>query len=138
MAQGIGVTGSVDQYGNVQAVGGVSTKIEGFFRVCADAGLTGHQGMLIPAANTSSLMLADDVVAAVRARMFHVWAVTTVDEGIELLTGIPAGRRRDGRPYPAGTIHRMVDDRLAAFADTARAFGGARPDGGRAAARGRR
>jgi predicted ATP-dependent protease len=122
--QGIAVTGSVDQYGNVQAVGGVTTKVEGFFRVCRDAGLTGQQGVMIPAANVTSLMLDDEVVAAVRQRRFHLWAVHTIDEGIELLTGRRTGARRADGTFPPRSVHRLVEARLKAYAETSRAFGG--------------
>ena len=88
--QDVAVTGAVDQHGRVQAVGGVTAKVEGFFAVCRARGLTGEQGVAIPRANVRHLMLADEVVAAITAGDFHVWAVETVDEGIELLTGCPA------------------------------------------------
>jgi lon-related putative ATP-dependent protease len=89
--QGIAVTGSVNQRGQIQPIGGVNEKIEGFFAVCKAKGLTGEQGVVIPAANIKNLMLKEEVIEAVREEKFHVWAVTTADEGIELLTGIPAG-----------------------------------------------
>jgi len=111
LRQDIAVTGSVDQYGNVQAVGGVTDKIEGFFAACKARGLTGEQGVMVPAANVRHLMLVDEVVDAVRRRAFHVWAVRTIDEGIELLTG------RD-----SVEVHRLVRDRLNGYADRLRAF----------------
>ncbi|MEQ8967308.1 MAG: ATP-binding protein [Azospirillaceae bacterium] len=123
--QGVAVTGSVNQQGEVQAIGGVNEKIEGFFDVCAAGGLTGDQGVMIPATNLPHLMLRADVVEAVRAGRFAVWAVRTIDEGIALLTGLPAGERVADGAFPEGTINRRVDDRLAAFAEAARAF--ARP-----------
>jgi lon-related putative ATP-dependent protease len=89
--QGIAVTGSVNQHGEVQAIGGVNEKIEGFFDVCKIKGLTGEQGVLIPKSNVQNLMLREDIVEAVRAKKFHIWAVSTIDEGIEILTGVPAG-----------------------------------------------
>jgi lon-related putative ATP-dependent protease len=121
--QGIAVTGSVDQHGNVQAVGGVTRKIEGFFAVCKQKGLTGRQGVIIPAANVRNLMLDEEVVEAVRLGRFHVWAVRTVDEGIALLTGTPAGRSAADGSYPAGTVHALVSARLEAYADQLQAFG---------------
>ncbi|MEZ5100891.1 MAG: ATP-binding protein [Thermoleophilia bacterium] len=121
LRQGIAVTGSVDQHGAVQAVGGVCAKIEGFFDVCAARGLTGEQGVVLPAANVPHLMLRDDVVAAVERGDFHVWAVSRVDEGIELLTGVPAGEPDEAGAYPEGTIHARVAARLAALAEAARA-----------------
>ena len=117
--QDIAVTGSVDQHGWLQAVGGVTTKIEGFFDVCAQGGLTGTQGMVIPQSNVETLMLKDEVREAVRRRRFHVWAATSVDEVLALLTGMRAGARsRDGKFAP-GTIHRAIEDRLGEFAKVA-------------------
>jgi len=110
--QGIAVTGSVDQQGRVQPVGGVTHKIEGFFRVCKERGLTGDQGVVIPAANVRNLMLDPEVVQAVAEGRFHIYPVTTVDEGIELLTGIPAGVRDEQGQFPEGTLHARVLARL--------------------------
>jgi predicted ATP-dependent protease len=122
LRQGIAVTGSVNQYGDVQAVGGVTQKIEGFFAVCKARGLTGDQGVIIPASNVKNLMLSDDVVAAVRAGEFHVWAVRTIDEGIELLTGRPAGQRDEHGHFPEGCVHRLVEERLRRYAEGMRTF----------------
>ena len=120
--QDVAVTGSVDQHGRIQAVGGVNEKIEGFFAICESRGLTGMQGVVIPRANIRHLMLADAVVEAARAGTFHVWAIGTVDEGLRILTGIPpGGRRRDGTFRP-GSVHALVEDRLEGFAATARSF----------------
>jgi lon-related putative ATP-dependent protease len=126
LAQGIAVTGSVDQHGNVQAVGGVTRKVEGFYAICKAKGLTGSQGVVIPAANVRHLMLDEEVVEAVKAGQFHVWAVKTVDEGIELLTGRPAGRRRRDGSFPPDSVHGLVEARLRAYAERLQAFG----DGG--------
>ena len=121
--QGRAITGSVNQHGQVQPIGGVNEKIEGFFDVCRASGLTGDQGVLIPASNVKHLMLRADVVEAAEKGLFHVWPIGTVDEAVELLTGVPAGEREaDGR-YPEGSVNRRVDDRLAAFAEKARSFG---------------
>lgn len=121
--QGRAITGSVNQHGQVQPIGGVNEKIEGFFDVCRASGLTGDQGVLIPASNVKHLMLRADVVEAAEKGLFRVWPVETVDEAVELLTGVPAGERGvDGR-YPEGSVNRRVDDRLAAFAEKARNFG---------------
>ncbi|MGH2534438.1 MAG: Lon protease family protein [Thermomicrobiales bacterium] len=128
LQQGIGVTGAVNQHGEVQAVGGVTHKIEGFYEICLARGLSGDQGVIVPAANVKNLMLKDEVVAAVRAGTFHVWAVQRIDEGIEILTGNPAGERGADGTYPEGSVHRLVQDRLRGYADQARAFGG-RVDG---------
>lgn len=122
LRQGVAVTGSVNQHGELQAVGGVTRKIEGFFAVCQAAGLTGEQGVIIPAANARHLMLADEVVDAVVAGDFHVWAVRTIDEGIELLTGHPAGEREEDGSYPEGSVHRLVEDRLRGYAERLREF----------------
>jgi lon-related putative ATP-dependent protease len=122
LRQGIAVTGSVDQHGNVQAVGGVTTKIEGFYAVCKASGLTGDQGVVVPAANTAHLMLKDEVVQAVKAGRFHVHAVHTIDEGLELLTGRPAGERGADGTFPEGTVHRLVEDRLRGYAERLKEF----------------
>jgi predicted ATP-dependent protease len=121
--QGIAVTGSVDQHGAVQAVGGVTRKIEGFYATCAAQGLTGRQGVVIPAANVKHLMLDDEVVESVQNDRFHVWAIRNVDEGIELLTGLPAGRPgRDGT-FPPESVHGLVMARLEGFAERLQALG---------------
>lgn len=122
LAQGIAVTGSVNQHGEVQAVGGVNAKIEGFFAACKANGLTGDQGVILPAANVPNLMLEEEVIDAVRAGQFHIWGVRTIDEGIELLTGRPAGQRGTDGQYPEGTVHRLVEDRLRDYAECLRAF----------------
>jgi lon-related putative ATP-dependent protease len=120
--QELAVTGSVDQHGQVQAIGGVNEKIEGFFDVCAARGLTGTQGVLIPQANAQHLMLRADVVEACAAGRFAVYAVRTIDEGIRLLTGHDAGERgTDGR-YPEGSVNRLAEDRLEAFARSRQGF----------------
>jgi len=123
LRQDLAVTGSVDQHGEVQAVGGVTRKVEGFFHVCGARGLTGTQGVVIPASNVPSLMLDDEVVEAARAGRFHVHAVRSIDQGIELLTGVPAGERQADGTYPAGTVYRLVADRLAGYAERLRGFG---------------
>lgn len=128
LTQAIAVTGAVNQHGDVEAVGGVTRKIEGFFAVCKAKGLTGAQGVLIPASNLPHLMLNDEVIEAARAGQFHVWAVRHVDEGIALLTGRPAGERgADGR-FPVGTIHHLVEQRLHRYAELGHAFA-SWPDG---------
>jgi len=120
--QGIAVTGSVNQHGAVQAIGGVNQKIEGFFDVCQAKGLTGEQGVLIPYSNMPHLMLREDVVDAVTAQQFHVWAVQTIDEGMEILTGMPVGARSAAGCFPVGTLNERVDRRLREFAECLRAF----------------
>jgi lon-related putative ATP-dependent protease len=111
--QGIAVTGSVNQRGEIQAVGGVNEKVEGFFAVCQAKGLTGEQGVIIPRGNVDHLMLQREVVDAVRDGRFHVWAVASLDEGIEILTGVQAGEPDKRGRYPADTLNRRVMGRLA-------------------------
>ena len=123
LAQGIAVTGSVDQHGNVQAVGGATRKIEGFYATCRARGLTGAQGVIVPAANIPNLMLDDDVVEAVRKGAFHVWGVRTIDQGIEILTGRAAGRRRADGSFPPHSVHGLAEARLRGFAEALKAFG---------------
>jgi len=115
--QGIAVTGSVNQMGEVQAIGGVSKKIEGFFEICASHGLTGSQGVIIPQANIKNLVCNDRVIDAVRTGQFHIYPVTTVEEGIELLTGVKAGHRQKNGEFPKGTVFRAVEDRLREMAE---------------------
>ena len=117
--QDLAVTGSVNQRGEVQAIGGVNEKIEGFYDVCRlmEGGLTGQQGVIIPRANVRHLMLRQDVVESVRRGEFHVYAVSTIDEGIEILTGVPAGARGEDGLFPEGTVNRRVEDRLRRFAE---------------------
>jgi lon-related putative ATP-dependent protease len=126
--QGFAVTGSVNQKGEVQAIGGVNEKIEGFFDICKARGLTGNQGVLIPKANVQHLMLREDVVEAVREGKFAIHAVSHVDEGIEILTGIKAGERGEDGQFPPGSVNRLVEDKLKAFAERAKAFGRSRGD----------
>lgn len=115
--QGIAVTGSVNQRGVIQAIGGVNHKIEGFFAVCRAQGLTGEQGVMIPKANERHLMLHEDVVQAVTAGQFHIWSVATIEQGIEVLTGRAAGRRDKNRKFPKGSIYQLVDARLQAMGE---------------------
>jgi predicted ATP-dependent protease len=121
--QEIGVTGSVNQRGEVQPIGGVNEKVEGFFRICQARGLTGNQGVIIPASNVDNLMLHEDVVAAVAEGKFHIWPVWTIDEGIELLTGIPAGVRDEDDNFPEGSVHYAVHMRLLELAKELKSFG---------------
>ena len=120
--QSVAVTGAIDQHGCVQAVGGVNEKIEGFFDVCAMHGLTGAEGVVIPRANVGDLMLRDDVVAAVREGRFRVWAVESVDEGIEVLTGLAAGDRDERGAFPPESVNGRVEATLVTFAERRRAF----------------
>jgi predicted ATP-dependent protease len=115
LRQSLAVTGSVNQHGEIQAIGGVNEKIEGFFDICNNRGLTGEQGVLIPASNVKHLMLRHDVVKAVEAGRFAVYPVSHVDAGIELLTGITAGARDTQGQFPEASINRLVEDRLVQF-----------------------
>jgi len=110
--QSIAVTGSVNQRGEIQPIGGVNEKVEGFFRVCAELGLTGRQGVVIPRQNLHNLMLDDDVVAAVEQGRFHVWATDTIEEAIEILTGLSAGERDAGGRFAPGSLFDRVDSRI--------------------------
>lgn len=127
--QGLAVTGSVNQKGEVQAIGGVNEKIEGFYDICLAQGLTGEQGVLIPAANVPHLMLREDVVEAAAAGQFHIYPVATVAEGIALLTGLPAGERGADGQFPADSLFGLVATRLHAMAMAMRELGGAAPLG---------
>jgi lon-related putative ATP-dependent protease len=111
--QDLAVTGSVNQQGEVQPIGGVNWKVEGFFEACRERGLTGTQGVIVPKANLPELMLRPEVVKAVKDKKFHVYAVATIDEGIELLTGVPAGQPDDRGKYPPDTVSGKVMKRLA-------------------------
>jgi lon-related putative ATP-dependent protease len=115
--QGIAVTGSVDQHGRVQPIGGLNQKIEGFFDICQARGLTDDQGVLIPEANVRHLMLRQDVIDAVAEGNFHVWPVNTIDQGIALLTGREAGQADEKGIYPEGSVNQVVADRLAEMAE---------------------
>ncbi len=112
LKQGIAVTGSVNQLGKIQPIGGVNHKIEGFYAVCKEKGLTGDQGVMIPKSNERNLMLKDEVIEAVKSGKFHVWSVESIDQGIEMLTGVPAGERQPDGSYPEGSINFLVDKRL--------------------------
>jgi lon-related putative ATP-dependent protease len=122
LRQDLAVTGSVNQHGEVQAIGGVNEKIEGFFDICRARGLTGTQGVLVPEANCQHLMLRRDVIDACAAGQFAVYPVATIDQGIALLTGLSAGDRGPDGCYPPGSINRLVEDRLRSFADVRRSF----------------
>ncbi|MCS6911697.1 MAG: AAA family ATPase [Myxococcales bacterium] len=124
--QWLAVTGSVNQHGEVQAIGGVNEKIEGFFDLCQRRGLTGQQGVLVPQANVRHLMLRHDVVAAVAEGRFHVYPIETVDDALELLCGQPAGQRQGRRGFPPDSLNGRVEARLRAFAEAVRTFSAAR------------
>jgi predicted ATP-dependent protease len=123
LRQEIAVTGSVNQHGAVQPIGGVNEKIEGFFAVCRARGLTGTQGVMIPKTNLNDLMLRDEVVEAVRAGRFHIYAVETIPQGIEILTGQSAGEPGPDGSFPEGSVFARVDQALRDYAEKSRAFG---------------
>lgn len=124
LRQDLAVTGSVNQHGRVQPIGGVNYKVEGFFRICKERGLTGTQGVLIPDSNVVHLQLNRDVVKAVKNGSFHIYPVSSICTGIEILTGIEAGEKNTHGGYPADTIFGMADRRLRKMAETVRDFGG--------------
>ena len=119
LRQGVAVTGSVNQLGEIQAIGGVNEKVEGFYAVCKARGLTGDQGVLIPRDNVRNLMLKPEVVDAVAGGKFNVWTHATIEEGVELLTGMAAGRMRKDGGYAEGTLFRKVTDTLEAMTQRA-------------------
>lgn len=120
--QGIAVTGSVNQKGEVQAIGGVNEKIEGFFEVCKINGLRGQQGVIIPDSNVQNLMLKEEVVEAVRAGNFHIYPVKTIDQGIEILTGVKGGRRKPDETFEKGSVNYRVNKRLREIAERLKEF----------------
>jgi predicted ATP-dependent protease len=121
--QNFAVTGSVNQRGEVQAIGGVNEKIEGFFEVCKAKGLKGDESVMIPKSNVQDLMLKEEVVKAVKDGRFHIYAVSSIDEGIEVLTGVKAGERRKDSSFEPNTVNDKVDRRLRQMAKTLTKFG---------------
>ena len=115
--QSIAISGSVNQHGEIQPIGGVNEKIEGFFEICEKRGLTGEQGVMIPEANMKNLMLKEEVIKAVSEEKFHIYAIQSVDQGMELLTGLEMGERDEKGNYPKGSVNSMVEDKLGRFAD---------------------
>ncbi len=114
--QSIAVTGSVNQKGQIQPIGGVNEKIEGFFQICQMRGLDGSHGVMIPVQNVNNLQLSDEVVDAVKNNKFHIYAVSTIEEGIEVLTGVPAGKKDKEGKFPAGTVNYLVYEKLQKYA----------------------
>lgn len=123
LKQGIAVTGSVNQNGEIQAIGGINRKVEGFFDVCRLKGLTGEQGVLVPRSNVRNLMLRRDVVEAVEQGKFHIYAVGAIDEGIEILTGVPGGQRDKKGHYPASSVNGLVEKQLREYAERLKRVG---------------
>jgi predicted ATP-dependent protease len=122
ISQSLAVTGSVNQKGEVQAIGGVNEKLEGYFEVCKARGFTGKQGAMIPASNVQNLMLKEELVQAAREGKFTIYPVSTIDEGIEVLTGKKAGLRKEDGTFEEGTINFLVDQRLRQMAMTMKEF----------------
>ena len=120
--QNLAVTGSVNQQGKIQAIGGVNQKIEGFYDVCQAIGLTGDQGVMVPHQNVKNMMLREDIVKAAQEGRFHIYAVRTIDEGIEILTGVPAGEIKKDGTYPEGTVNYLVLQQLRQQAESMRSY----------------
>jgi lon-related putative ATP-dependent protease len=120
LRQDLAITGSVNQHGQIQAIGGVNEKVEGFYRTCKLLGLTGTQGVLIPKGNVQHLMLNEEVIEAVGKGRFHLWPISTIDEGLALLTGLEPGEVNSKGEYPPGSVHHKVSARLQAFAEVVR------------------
>ena len=121
--QSIAVTGSVNQKGEIQPIGGVNEKIEGYFQICKMRGLDGSHGVMIPVQNVENLQLKDEVVDAVKNKLFHIYAVSTIDEGIEVLTGVPAGKKDKNGNFPAGTVNYLAYEKLKKYAKICRVNG---------------
>lgn len=121
--QGIAVTGSVSQKGEIQPIGGAVHKVKSFYDICKAKGLNGEQGVMIPSKNVRNLMLQEEVIEAVKEGKFHIWPVSTIEEGIEILTGMEAGKLQEDGTYPEGTLFRKVDDRLREIAEIVKEFG---------------
>jgi predicted ATP-dependent protease len=122
LRQDIAVTGSINQQGDIQAIGGVNEKIEGFFDVCRIKGLTGTQGVMMPESNVEDLMLREDILEAVAAGKFHIWPVAQVEQGIEILTQKAAGTKSGDGKFEPGTVFALMDDRLRNMAKTMKEF----------------
>jgi predicted ATP-dependent protease len=121
--QSIAVTGSVNQKGLIQPIGGVNEKIEGFFKICKLKGLTGEEGVIIPYQNIENLMLDDEVIEAVEKGLFKIYAVKTVDEGIEILTGVKAGKLDENGEYEKGSINYLVQEKLRYYSELSKNYG---------------
>jgi predicted ATP-dependent protease len=115
--QAIAVTGSVNQKGEIQPIGGVNEKIEGFYQICKMRGLDGSHGVMIPVQNINNLSLSDEIVESVKKDEFHIYAVSSIEEGIEVLTGVPAGKKDKDGHFPAGTINALVYEKLKKYAE---------------------
>ena len=118
--QAIAVTGSVNQKGEIQPIGGVNEKIEGFYQICKMRGLDGSHGVMIPIQNVKNLQLSDEVIDSVRNGLFTIYAISTIDEGIEILTGVPAGKKDKDGKFSAGSINYLVYEKLKKYAEISR------------------
>jgi len=115
--QSIAVTGSVNQKGFIQPIGGVNEKVEGFYQICKKRGLTGEHGVIIPIQNVRNLSLSDELIEEVKKGKFRIYAISTIDEGIEILTGVPAGKKNKDDKFPAGTINYLAYEKLKKYAE---------------------
>ena len=115
--QSIAVTGSVNQKGEIQPIGGVNDKIEGFYQVCKMRGLDGSHGVMIPKQNIKNLSLSEEIVEAVKSKKFHIYAISTIEEGIEILTDVPAGKKDANGRFPAGSINYLAHEKLKKYAE---------------------
>jgi predicted ATP-dependent protease len=120
--QNLAVTGSVNQQGKIQAIGGANQKIEGFYDVCQAIGLTGDQGVMVPHQNVKNMMLGEDIVKAAQEGRFHIYAVRSIDEGIEILTGVPAGEIKKDGTYTEGAVNYLVLQQLRRQAESMRSY----------------
>ena len=118
--QSIAVTGSVNQKGEIQPIGGVNEKIEGFYQICKMRGLDGNNGVIVPIQNVRNLNLSDEIIASVKENKFHIYAISTIDEGIEILTGVPAGKKDKNGNFPAGTINSLAYEKLKKYSNSAK------------------
>ena len=118
--QSLAVTGSVNQKGEIQPIGGVNDKIEGFYQVCKLRGLDGSNGVIIPIQNVNNLSLSDEIIEDVKNGKFHIYAISTIDEGIEILTGVPAGKKDVNGRFPAGSINYLVQEKLKKYASVSK------------------
>ena len=121
--QSIAVTGSVNQKGEIQPIGGVNEKIEGFYHICKLRGFNGEQGVMIPIQNVRNLHLSDEIIDSVKKGKFHIYAISTIDEGIEILTGVPAGAKNKNGKFPLGTINYLVEEKLRKYYEIASSKG---------------
>ena len=118
--QALAVTGSVNQKGEIQPIGGVNEKIEGFYQICKMRGLTNNNGVIIPIQNVRNLNLSDEIIESVKSGKFHIYAISTIEEGIEILTGVPAGKRDKNGNFPAGSVNYLAYEKLKKYSKAAK------------------